>query len=80
MFDAKTDSRIERLAQTLADASLPLVRLFEYAHTLEKLIRAEEHIGATCVAAAIRAEAVRAQCELPAALTEVEQAVTAILS
>jgi len=74
MFDAAADTRIARLSRALADLSLPMVRLFEYADTLESLVDAHEPIQATCVAAAIRAEVARVQADLAAALAAVREA------
>ncbi len=80
MIDAIADTRIERLGQALSDMSLPLVRLFEYADSLEKLVASHQHIEATCVAAAIRAEARRAQGEIAASLAAVQEAATQVVS
>ncbi|HZZ64339.1 MAG TPA: hypothetical protein VFE17_02480 [Candidatus Baltobacteraceae bacterium] len=74
MLDAGTDTRIDRLSRALADLAQPMVRLFEYADTLEALVQANERIQATCVAAAIRAEAERVQGELARALGAVREA------
>lgn len=74
MLDAGTDTRIERLSQALAELSQPMVRLFEYADTLEALVQANERIQATCVAAAIRAEADHVQTQLAQALSAVREA------
>jgi hypothetical protein len=59
---------------------MPLVRLFEYADNLEKLVDAREHMQATCVAAAIRAEARRAQSEIAASLAAVQEAAAEVVN
>ncbi len=79
MNDAIADVRIARLAQALTDVSLPLVRLFEYADNLEKLVQSHEHMEATCVAAAIRAEARRAQKAIADSLAAVQEAATEVV-
>jgi hypothetical protein len=80
MIDASADTRIHELAQALTDLSLPLVRLFEYADNLEKCVDAQEHLQASCVAAAIRAEARRAQSEIAAALAAVQEAAAHVVA
>jgi hypothetical protein len=80
MNDTIADTRIQRLAHALTDVSLPLVRLFEYADNLEKLVEAHEHMQATCVAAAIRAEARRAQGAIAASLAQVQEAAAEVVS
>jgi hypothetical protein len=60
--------------------SLPLVRLFEYADDLEKMVEENHHIEATCVAAAIRAEARQAQGRIAASLAAVQEAAEEVVS
>jgi uncharacterized protein YhaN len=80
MIDASAETRMHDLAQALTDLSLPLVRLFEYADNLEKLVQAQERLQASCVAAAIRAEARRAQSEIAAALAAVQEAAAHVIA
>lgn len=80
MNDAIAAVRMERLANALTGVSAPLVRLFEYADNLDKLVRADEHMQATCVAAAIRAEARRAQSAIAASLAAVQEAAAEVVS
>lgn len=80
MLDTLGDTRMQRLSSALTAVSLPLHRLFEYAHTLEQYLDAHEGMQATCVAAAIRAEARRAQSEIAASLAAVQEAATEVVS
>lgn len=80
MLDTLADARMQRLAAALTAVSLPLARLFEYKDNLEQLVDAHEGIQATCVAAAIRAEARRAQSEIAASLAAVQEAATEVVS
>ena len=80
MNDAIAAVRIQRLATALTGISAPLLRLFEYADSLDKLVQAQEHMQATCVAAAIRAEARRAQSAIAASLAAVQEAAAEVVS
>lgn len=80
MLDTLADARMQRLAAALTAVSQPLARLFEYKYNLEQLVDAQEGIQATCVAAAIRAEARRAQSEIAASLAAVQEAATEVVS
>ncbi len=80
MLDTLGDTRMQRLSDALTAVSMPLARLFEYAQNLEQLVDARQGIQATCVAAAIRAEARRAQDEIVASLAAVQQAATEVVS
>jgi hypothetical protein len=74
MNDETAETRVKRLADALRDATTPLLRLREHADDLEKLVSAKELIQASCVAALIRAEALKAEVVLGRSLHDVEKA------
>lgn len=68
------ETRVKHLADALRAATTPLLRLREHADDLEKLVSARELIQASCVAALIRAEALKAEADLVPSLHAVEKA------
>jgi hypothetical protein len=74
MNDETAETRVKRLADALRAATTPLLRLREHADDLERLVSARELIQASCVAALIRAEALKAEAVLGRSLHTVEEA------
>lgn len=74
------ETRIQHLADALTAATAPLVRLFEYADSLEALITDHRVIEAECVAALIRVEARHAESNLATSLEAIQEAATRVAS
>jgi len=68
------EAQVKQLAEALRAATTPFLRLREHADDLEKLVSNHELIQASCVAALIRAEAIRFEAELGPKLHAVEEA------
>ena len=73
------ENRVKDLAEALRAATTPFLRLREHADDLEKLVSARELIQASCVAALIRAEALKVEAELKPTLHAVEEAATELV-
>jgi hypothetical protein len=81
MLNVETaETRVKRLADALRAATMPLLRLREHADDLEKLVSAQELIQASCVAALIRAEALKAEVVLGHSLQAVEEAAEGLVT
>lgn len=68
------ETRVKRLAEALRAVTGPLLRIQEHADDLEKLVSARELIQASCIAALIRAETLKAEAQLGSSLHAVEEA------
>lgn len=80
MNSENVETRIQHLADALTAVTAPLVRLFEYADSLERLMSTHHTVEAECVAALIRVEARVAKTHLADSLEAVREAATRVAS
>ena len=74
MMDAIAESRVRRLADTLAALQVPLAPLFEYADDLEKHLHDADDVEVSCIAALLRARTRAAKHEMALCLDALEEA------